>query len=116
MPHVSSCVTLVSRTGLEPAFSCLKGKHPSLDDRERIGAGRGIEPHSPIGLGTPLAASMPDQLLWWARMGSNHLPLLCQSSALPMSYAPDLVPSKGIKPFPPRCKRGVLSSDAPDSG
>ena len=36
-------------------------------------------------------AALPSRLArreWWAREGSNFRPLLCQSSALPLSYAP----------------------------
>ena len=25
---------------------------------------------------------------WWARVGLNHRPLACETSALPLSYAP----------------------------
>ena len=30
---------------------------------------------------------------WWARVVSNHRPLACQASALPLSYAPSLSPT-----------------------
>jgi hypothetical protein len=27
---------------------------------------------------------------WWAQVGSNHRPLACKASALPLSYAPEV--------------------------
>ena len=28
------------------------------------------------------------RIIWWAQVGSNHRPLPCEGSALPLSYAP----------------------------
>ncbi len=30
--------------------------------------------------------------IWWAQVGSNHRPLPCEGSALPLSYAPENEP------------------------
>ncbi len=44
----------------------------------------------------------------WARLGSNQQPLVCETSALPLSYSPVSDPGQGIEPRFPRSERGVL--------
>ncbi len=49
----------------------------------------------------------------WARLGSNQQPLVCETSALPLSYSPVRDPGQGIEPRSPRSERGVLPLDDP---
>ena len=44
----------------------------------------------------------------WARLGSNQQPLVCETSALPLSYSPESNPGQGVEPRSPRSERGVL--------
>jgi hypothetical protein len=46
----------------------------------------------------------------WARLGSNQQPLVCETSALPLSYSPvgRADPGQGVEPRSPRSERGVL--------
>jgi hypothetical protein len=43
----------------------------------------------------------------WARLGSNQQPLVCKTSALPLSYSP-AIPGQGVEPRPPGSEPGVL--------
>src|SRR5262249_42601110 len=54
------------------------------------------------------SADFRSALSAWARLGSNQQPLVCETSALPLSYSPVSDPGQGIEPRFPRSERGVL--------
>ncbi len=78
------------------------GPQPSaiaFQPRPPCGSWHGLPPLHTAGVISPVCSSL------WAQKGSNHRLLLCESSALPLSYAPQRLtsgrcePPGGITPF-----------------
>ena len=74
--------------------------------RSREVGGVGVEPRPP----PHQRGALPTELsaYEWARLGSNQQPLVCETSALPLSYSPVSNPGQGVEPRSPRSERGVL--------
>ena len=60
----------------------------------------------------PVAGVAARVLAGWAQVGSNHRPLACKASALPLSYAPDIARLRPAPSVPPPAPRGELSPAA----
>jgi hypothetical protein len=73
--------------------------------RSREMGGAGVEPAPPP---YQRGALPPELSAEWARLGSNQQPLVCKTSALPLSYSPVSAPGQGVEPRSPRSERGVL--------
>ena len=50
---------------------------------------------------------------WWARLGLNQRPLRCQRSALPLSYAPFLIPAPAGNALGPVQEKGGFNAFHP---